>query len=70
MTAAGPEPVKPEPDPSQELAAKVAKLALLAVDSREAVKSGIISASEYGLRRGWTEADLIEAWREYVHSLP
>lgn len=61
------EPVKPAPE--VVLAEKVAALTLLAATTWREYKAGIIGVAEFNQQKRWTEADLTEAWREYVHSL-
>lgn len=61
------EPVKPEP--WQVFAEKSGALTGEAAKNKGDAKAGVISQEEYGRRREWAEAELIEAWREYVHSL-
>lgn len=60
-------PVKP--DPGIVLAEKVAGLTGVAATTWREYKAGIIGVDEYNKRREWAEADLTEAWREYVHAL-
>lgn len=79
--ALGLEPVKPEhlaavpgmgpvkPDPGIVLAEKVAGLTGVAATTWRDYKAGIIGVDEYNKQREWAEADLTEAWREYVHAL-
>jgi hypothetical protein len=62
-----PEPVKPEAE--QVLMEKVTALAALAAKSWKDYAAGDIPSGELGKQVEWTEADLIEAWREYVHTL-
>lgn len=61
------EPVKP--DPGTVLAEKVAGLTRVAATTWREYNAGIISVDEYNKQREWAEADLTEAWREYVHTL-
>jgi hypothetical protein len=61
------EPVKQAPE--VVLAEKIADLTALAATTEREYRAGIISQSEWSKRRQWTEADLTEVWREYVHSL-
>ena len=63
------EPEAVKPDPEVVLAEKVAGLTVLAAKTNTEYKAGIISVGEFNKQREWAEADLTEAWREYVHSL-
>ena len=60
-------PVKPAPE--VVLAEKIAALTQVAATTWREYKAGIISVGEYNKQREWAEADLTEAWREYVHTL-
>jgi hypothetical protein len=61
------EPVKPAPE--VELAEKVTDLTALAAKTSADYKAGIISHWAYIKQKEWAEADLTEAWREYVHAI-
>lgn len=57
------------PTPAEALASKVAGLAALAAKTWADYAAGDLDVNEFNKQKEWTEADLIEAWREYTHSL-